>query len=181
MDIDSEVQEIFRGTISFLSPEGIVIVRELMSHDELHLAIEYICDQLVENCVHIPYELGTKIQKVSESMGLDPERTWASLTVSKNAGQEVWRFTTEKDELELFDEVNEIYQHLKDRVDLEGDGSAHDFLIHGEYALAIDTICGALKLKRIPITRELATKIRVALLDTKCKSNTLAGIVIKDE
>ena len=181
MDVKNEVLNILCKARCLISQEDFTIASDLFSKNELHLVIEFLCDVLLDNSVRVPFELGEKIRYIAEKMSLYPERTWESIIVSKNDGKEWYRLMSGKDSSELFDEVNEIYQALKDKLDLDGDGSASDFLTHGEYALAMEVICAELYSKKLPITSEFARKIKAALIDTECKDNSISGFVIKDE
>jgi hypothetical protein len=178
MDVETEVLNILHESKELISSEDFSIALDFFSRHELHLVIEFLCDIFVENDVYIPFELGVKIQNIVEKMALYPERTWESLIVSKNEGKENFRLVVGKDDSELFEEVNEIYQALRGHLDLEGDGSASDFLIHGEYALAMEVICSELISKKFPITREFAKKVKTALIDTKCEDDSISGLMI---
>jgi hypothetical protein len=180
MNFNTEIKEIIQKVGSYLPEEDLEIANEFFSRQELHLALEYICDELIDNETAIPEELSKQIQGLVEEMGISQERTWDSLMVWKDNPKKTWILTTGKDYLIVYEKLSKIYQKIRGKISAEDREWTEEYLSHGEYELALDIICAALIEYKTPITRTFLKEIKDLLTDMSRPSDTWSGFNVTD-
>jgi hypothetical protein len=147
----------------FLLTEDLELLYEFLTHDKLGLAIEFMCDKLYEYRSILSETLGKKLQVLSGYMGLHPARSWEGVIVFNTAYQQPAVMI--RDLPDFGGAITSIYDAVKGHLEMKDSEQIKEFIEVDEFELAIDMLCGCLKVDKIPISIELLNKIRTVLLD----------------
>lgn len=161
-----------------LSLEDVSLMKQFLSHEEVGLALEYICDKLIENGTIIPESLARKILIASSNLGLKPDKTWETIIVEEENSHQLRRLFREGPD--LYTPMIQIVNELKNELPQADADQIAEFFEHNELDLGVDLLCSCLIQERIPICKRILDKIRVVLLDSDRDPEMWKGFVIKE-
>jgi hypothetical protein len=179
MELDSLISSTLNDIEKILPAWSIKIIRELLRYEEPELAVEFMCDKLIEYKCIIPERLGKMLQVLSYKLHLEPEISWWGIVVEDPETKQPVRLLAEKPD--LTPPGSEIFEKVKQDL-LPSDASLIDeFMTAGEDDLAIDELCLCLINDHIPISKSDADVLRTIWLDMGRDPNDLANFTIEDK
>lgn len=179
MDIALLKRSILNEIEPYIADEDLNLAKELMQFDEPELAIEFICDKIVEHHTFIPERLGNMLLVISAKLNIEPRQSWWAVVVfDSKTNQPTWlgRDVGALDELEstareVLKNVQQYLGELATQID--------EFLRVGEFGLAMEDLCRILIDDQIPISKLDADKLRIIWLSMGRDPNDLANFKIQ--
>ena len=169
MELDLLLSSIETEIGGFLSIGERGLLREFLDKKEPGLAVEYMCDMLVEWTFAIPLGLAQMILIASEKLNLPPEISWENVLVEDAANQVCGRLRIEYEDQEdshpverkapRENPIREVFDKIKDRMEADKAAEIEEFLDYREFTLALDGFLYCLINDKTPISNEDLKKV----------------------
>lgn len=179
MEIDEVLPTMLDQVAKFLKTEDEDLIYEFLAHHEVGLAIEFLCDKLIEYNSAIPESLARKIQLISSTLELNPSKTWEHLLVEEGSSQIPTRLN--RDGPDLLSSIKSLFQEFHKMFESRDSDQIEEFISQNEIELATDLLCHCLIEKKIPIRKRTLNQIRILLLDAERDPNAWKGFAIKED
>ena len=155
------------------------LVFELLSNNEIGIALEFICDKLAENNTILSEILGLRLQFVATHLNLNPAKTWEGLIIEDKEYHQIKRMFREG--VDIGSSFETIFQNSYDLLTAVQVKWIEEFYDHDEFDLAFDCLCCALIDNKIPVSRVTLNMIKTILLDLGRNPEEWKGFFVKDE
>lgn len=152
---------------------------ELLSRDELNLAIEFICDKIFEHNLVISEYLGKILQVVSAKLGIIPRRSWGLLVIEESESHQLKRLYPLLLDLEA--PAREVFDKVRKYIEPEGAAQIDEFFTVGELELAVEDLVYCLINYKIPVSEKDVDKLRSIWLDIYRDPSEWVGFNIQEE
>jgi hypothetical protein len=144
VDFVKEVREILLALQQSMRKEDVAFVENLLMHNKASLALEVLCDQLIDQHTVIPEDLGHRIKNLVTDQNLSPRYTWEFVCVYDRLTGESKRLLlpncNAKDEKVL----SMIIAEVADRVNRSTLDLMREFLEVNEITLCVETLFSCL-------------------------------------
>lgn len=135
-----------------LPPEDEKFIQGLLKHGKIDLALEVLCDQLLDHRVYISERQGREIQELASERNLLPEYSWEFLVVYDQWTGAPKRLLREHaDTFEV--SIQAIIDEVKDCINSKTLSLIREFLESGEIVLCVETLFDCIVEKEIKLSR----------------------------
>jgi hypothetical protein len=163
MERELLMRNVIADVDKILFHEDIVVFHDFLAHGQERLAIEFVCDKILEHGLVISKKLAQMLQVLSEKMSLPPHRTWRAIWVECAPPEDRERLKVEGPD--LLSPIVEIFLKFKEHIDSEWVEQIQFFLENGDLDLAIEDIYNCFVENQISVSQRDVDIIRSTWLD----------------
>jgi hypothetical protein len=183
MELGFLLTSIVKDIGKILLKKDIALVQEFLDHDEPGLAVEHICDKLVEYNLAVSESTGKMLTVACDKLGID-RKAWWPLVVKDSVSHQLVRlavliYGVSTEETEPQPET--IFEKTKKYLTPAAISEIGDYIQYGELELAVDTLCYCLIKYRVPITKKDVDKLLTIWLDLGNNPMDWAGFNIVED
>jgi hypothetical protein len=155
MSVIERVRDLELELKSFFKPDDLKVIENLLLHEKPDLALEVICDQLINYQSHISEAQVHELQTLTHEMNLEPEFTWQEVVFIDIKTKDLRKLFNENSKfvdmkLIIGSIVDDVEKYLKS----EETKLIREFLGADEPDLAVDSLFGALEIQDVPFSKQ---------------------------
>jgi len=155
MSMIERVRDLALDMKAFFKSEDLKAIENLLLHEKPDLALEVICDQLVNYQSHISEAQVHELQTLTQEMDLAPESTWQEVIFIDTKTKDLQKLFNENSKfvdmnLIIGSVVDDVEKYLKS----EETKLIREFLNADEPDLAVDTLFGVLETQDVFISKQ---------------------------